>query len=179
MTAFSNVIDLRFAVSDLVGDRAISDVFPRLVQMAELDFDSRLRTRHQLFDATLTFDGGVSALPPDFLEMYSVDNTPYSTSRRYSIDGFNINAAGMSGDVGAKYYARLPSLTCGGCNWLLEQYPTVYLYGVGIQAAKHLKNVEIATLISSLYSEAIKLLRVDDERARYSVSTVRVMGPTP
>ncbi|WP_454916547.1 hypothetical protein [Xanthobacter sediminis] len=37
MSAFQNIIDLRFAVSDHVGSRAISDVFPRLVEMAETD----------------------------------------------------------------------------------------------------------------------------------------------
>jgi hypothetical protein len=187
MTAFQNIIDLRFAVSDLVGNRAISDVFNRLVEMAERDFDSRLRTRHQITDATLTFDEGICPLPPDFLEMIVVCDAA-GMPRKFQVGAFNITipaysgvVEAYSGDVTAQYYARLPTITNSNtaCNWLLEQYPTVYLYGVGMQAAKHLRDVDVATQISSLYGEALQLLRVDDERARYSVSAVRVKGLTP
>lgn len=180
MTAFQNIIDLRFAVSDHVGNRAISDVFQRLVQMAEADFNSRLRTRHQIVEATLTFDDGLAPLPPDFLEILNV--CPRSgMKRQFQIDGFNIRIPGMGGDLDIEYYAKIPTITCSSSasNWLLCQYPTVYLYGVGLQAAKHLKDVDIAVMTSSLYSEALSLLRTDDERARWSAAAVRVRGPTP
>lgn len=180
MAAFQNIIDLRFGVSDHVGNRNISDVFPRLVEMAELDFNSRLRTRHQIVDATLTFDEGVSPLPPDFLEILNVCPRP-GMKKQFQIDGFNITIPGFSGDLTIQYYAKLPSLTCSptASNWLLARYPSVYLYGVGMQAAKHLKDMETAVATSSLYGEALNLLRVDDERARWSAATVRVQGLTP
>lgn len=174
MSAFDNIIDLRFGVSDMVGNRAISDVFPRLVEMAERDFDSRLRTRMQVKDATLFFEDGASPLPPDYMEMFEL-------SGRYSVDGFSISMPGAGGDRTVKYYARLPSLTCSptASNWLLQRYPSVYLYGTGLQAAKHLRDAELAMQASSLYAEAIDLLRVDDERARWSTASVRVGGQTP
>lgn len=179
MSALQNMIDLRFAVSDAVGNRAISDVFPRLVEMAEVDFNSRLRTRHQIVDATLFFDDGLSPLPPDFLEIHSV--SPRAARQQYQIDGFNIRIPGFGGEADFQYYAKLPSLTCSptATNWLLRQYPSVYLYGVSLQAAKHLSDVDRAVAMSSLYSEAVQLLRVDDERARWSASNVRVGGFTP
>lgn len=176
MSAFRNIIDLRFAVSDLVGNRAISGVFPRLVEMAEADFNSRLRVRQQLVESTLYFEDGVSPLPPDYLEAYSgVGCVPYA------IDGFNISIRRASGERDIVYYAKLPSLTCSptATNWLLREYPSVYLYGVALQAAKHLRDAELAVQISSLYGEAIKLLQRDDERARWSQAAVRVQGPTP
>lgn len=179
MAAFQNIIDLRFAVSDHVGNRSISDVFPRLVEMAELDFNSRLRTRHQIVDATLTFDDGISPIPPDFLEILHSGST--CTRSKFQVDGFNIVMPGFSGDLELQYYAKLPSLTCSptASNWLLSRYPSVYLYGVGMQAAKHLKDMEIAVATSSLYGEALKLLQIDDERARWSAASVRVQGLTP
>lgn len=178
MTAFQNIIDLRFAVSDHVGNRSISDVFPRLVEMAEADFNSRLRTRHQIVDATMTFDDGVSPLPPDFMEILRV-GPHHSGSRSFQIDGFNMTIPGFSGDLTMQYYGKLPSLTCSPTNWLLRQYPSLYLYGVALQAAKHLKDVENAVQTSSLYAEALQLLRIDDERARWSAASIRVKGPTP
>lgn len=177
MAAFQNIIDLRLAVSDQVGNRAISDVFQRLVEMAEVDFNSRLRTRHQMRDETLFFEGGVSPLPPDFLELISLGIRPL----KYRTDGFNITVPGLQGEVPVSYYARLSSLTSSptACNWLLRQYPNVYLYGVALQAAKHLKDVELAVQMSSLYAEALQLLKIDDERARYASQPIRVKGPTP
>lgn len=180
MSAFQNIIDLRFAVSDHVGNRSISDAFPRLVEMAELDFNSRLRTRHQIVDATLTFDEGVSPLPPDFMEILHV-GPHHCGSRKFQIDGFNITIPGFSGDLTMQYYGKLPSLTCSptATNWLLRQYPSLYLYGVSLQAAKHLKDMDTAVATSSLYAEALQLLRIDDERARWSAAAVRVNGLTP
>lgn len=175
MTAFQNVIDLRLAVSDLVGDRTISGVFPRLIQMAEGDFNSRLRTRHQITDYTLVFDEGVAALPPDFLELIQSN-----CNRRFRIDGFNATMPGYSGEMNVQYYAKIPPLcTPTSSNWLLCNYPNAYLYGVALQAAKHLRNADLAVQIASLYSEAMALIRIDDERARYSTATIRVKGPTP
>jgi len=196
VAALQNYIDLRFAVSDHVGNRAISDVFPRLVEMAEADFNSRLRTRRQIAEATLTFEGGLSPLPPDFLEIVGVYGLhgsdlhasptgaflrPGSGYSSYQIDGYNISINGYSGDRTIQYYAKLPTLTNSptACNWLLRDYPSIYLYGVGLQAAKHLRDQELAVATSSLYGEAIQLLRVDDERARWSNSIVRVQGLTP
>ena len=94
-----NYIDLRLAVNDHVGNRAISDVFPTLVQLAETDLNSRLRTRHQVYESTLYFDGGVSPLPHDFMELISFpDGRGGSHHPRYSVDGFNISIPGFSGE---------------------------------------------------------------------------------
>lgn len=178
MAALQNIIDLRLAVSDHVGNRAISDVFPRLVALAEDDLNSRLRTRMQIRDATLSFEDGEASLPPDFLELISLKGCGPG---QFQVGPMSIRIPGAVGDWSAQYYARLQSLTYGptACNWLLQRYPTVYLYGTALQAAKYLKDSQIAVATSSLYAEALKLLQVDDERARWSVAVTRVRGITP
>lgn len=180
MTAFANTIDLRLAVSDLVGNRTISDVFPRLIELAEVDLNSRLRTRHQIDDHTLTFVSGAATLPTDFLEILSACLRS-GQKRDFQITGSEMLIPGFAGDLDIQYYAKIPTLTTSplATNWLLERYPNAYLYGVGLQAAKHLRNAELAVQIAGLYGEALGLIRVDDERARYSASTVQVRGPTP
>jgi len=196
MASFQNYIDLRFAVSDHVGNRAISDVFPRLVQMAEDDFNQRFRTRYQITDATLTFVDGVAPLPADFLEILHVYGTNGYQMRagqqagfrrvgsgfsQYQIGASDITIYGFSGDRDIQYYAAIPTLTSSATatNWLLERYPSVYLYGVGLQAAKHLRDVDLATATDQLYTYAIGSMKVDDERARWSGSIVRVQGQNP
>ncbi len=178
MSAFQNIIDLRFAVADHVGNRAISDVFPRLVALAEDDLNSRLRTRMQIRDFTLTFDEGEAALPPDFLEMIAIKGRGPGD---FQVLPLTIRMPCRAGDYEAQYYARLPSITCSptATNWILQRYPSVYLYGVGLQAAKHLKDAELAVATSSLYAEALQLLTVDDERARWAMAAVRVKGCVP
>lgn len=178
MSAFQTTIDLRFAVSDVVGNRTISDVFPRLVELAEADLNSRLRTRWQIRDATLTFADGEAALPPDFLELIRVGGRAPGT---FQVTSWSIAIPGRVGDVAAQYFARIPSLMSSptATNWLLQRYPSVYLYGVALEAAKFLKDAGLATSTAGLYGDALRQLTVDDERARWSMATVRVKGLTP
>lgn len=182
MTAIANYIDLRLAVSDLVGNRNITDVFPMLVQMAESDFNSRLRTRQQIVEATMTFEEGISPLPPDFMELISIRNGQgCEIHPRYEVDGFNMRIRDYEGDLDIQYYCKLPSLTTSATatNWMLVKYPAVYLYGVGLQAAKFLKDVDMAQAVDQLYGSALGSLDRDDYRARWANQVVRVQGATP
>jgi hypothetical protein len=100
---------------------------------------------------------------------------------KYSIDGTNIYIYGYSGDRDIEYYAKIPSLTMSPStsNWLLEEAPDVYLYAVGLEAAKFLKDVDLAQATKLLLDGAMAELRVGDERARWANSVVRVQGCTP
>lgn len=196
MSAFADYLDLRFAVADQVGNRNLSDVMPRLVQLAEASLNEELRTRHQITPDTLTFADGVATLPTDFLEILHVfglngkqlrastladAKRPGSVWSRYSIDGTNIYLSGFSGDRDIEYYAALPTLTASPTttNWLLSKYPKVYLYAVSKEAAKYLRDAEGAAAMDTLLSESMAGLKANDEKARWANSTVRVQGLTP
>jgi hypothetical protein len=196
MAAFADYLDLRFAVSDHVGNRSISDVMPRLVQMAESSLNRKLRTRQQITYETLTLVSGSVALPTDFLEMLHVfgDNGKQlragsladiqregSQYYRYAIDGSNLLIKGYSGDRDIEYYAALPTLTTSASttNWLLADYPEVYLYAVGLEAAKFLKDADLGVATNQLLDAALSSVKIDDDRARWANTTVRVQGCTP
>lgn len=196
MTALADYLDLKFAVADQVGNRALSDVMPRLVQMAESKLNSTLRTRQQITPATLTFTDGASTLPTDFLEILHVfglcgkqlhastladSRREGSQYARYSIDGTNIYLKGFSGNRDIEYYAALPTLSASPTtsNWLLSKYPDVYLYAVSKEAAKYLRDADGATAMDTLLKEAMTALETNDERARWANSTVRVQAQTP
>ena len=196
MSALLDYLDLRFAVTDHVGNRNISDVMPRLVQMAESSLNKKLRCRQQITADTLTFTDGVADLPDDFAEMSSVYGLNGRKMRasilgdarrsgseyaKYSIDSSKIYIYGFSGDRDIEYYAKLPTLTtsASASNWLLQEAPDVYLYAVGLEAAKFLKDVDLTQATKTLLDDALQSLAIDDERARWANSVVRVQGPTP
>lgn len=196
MAAFADALDLKFAVADHVGNRSISDVWPRLVQMAETQLNQRLRTLWQVKDATLDFSDGAADLPADFLEMLSVygivgsqlhsgprgdQRLPGTSFSTYSIGDGKIYIRGYGGDRDIQYYAKIPTLSSSlsATNWLLERYPETYLYAVALQAAKWLKDVDLAQATDQLYGYAIQAIKIDDERARWGNGVVRVQGITP
>lgn len=196
MVAFADYLDLRVAVAEHVGNRNISDAMPRLVQMAESTLNQKLRHREQITSDTLTFTAGVSPLPADFLEMINVFglygaamragsladvNRSGSEYSRYAIDGSDILIYGVSGDRDITYFAKIPTLTTSvsTTNWLLRDYPSVYLYAVGLEAAKFLRDMELAQATQGLLSQAVNDMKVDDDRARWSNATVRIQMVTP
>jgi len=195
MAVFADYLDLRFAVGDHVGNRGLSDVMPRLAQQAESYLNKELRCRQQVTYGTLVFTSGVAPLPADFLEIITVFdafNNPMRATQladqrrigsmysKYSIDGTSINIDGYSGNRDIQYYAKLPTLTAGPTttNWLLSEAPDVYLYAVGFEAAKFLRDVDLAQATKALLDGAMSELRTGDERARWANSTVRVQGCT-
>ena len=196
MTAIANYGELRQALSDHVSHRNISAVLLRLVQTAEGMFSRKLRTRYQITSATLTFASGVSTLPDDFLEMidvFGLNGYQYRSGStadakragsmwsRYSIDGTGITINGYSGSRTINYFAKIPTITGSptATNWLLTNFPDVYLYGVGLEAAKHLKDPELVQISKAFLDDALRDVKVDDDRARWSNTTVRVQGLTP
>lgn len=196
MGALADYLDLRFAVGDHVGNRNLSDVMPRLVQQAETYLNKELRCRQQVTYTTLTFVNGSSSLPADFLEMITVFdgfNSPMRATQladqrrlssqwsKYSIDGSKIYINGYSGDRDIQYYAKLATLTAGPTtsNWLLADSSDVYLYAVALEAAKFLKDVDLATATKTLLDGAMSELRLGDDRARWANSVVRVQACTP
>jgi hypothetical protein len=196
MTAFADYLDLRLAVSEHVGNRAIADVFPRLVKLAETTLNKKLRTRKQMTTATLSFTGGVAALPAGCLEIISLFGPngepmratsladvqfPRSSYTQYAIDGTNVVIYGLTGDRELRYFAALPTLTTSPTtsNWLLADHPHVYLYAVGFEAAKFLRDPELAAMTDQLFSNALDEIKIDDDRARWANGVVRMQAATP
>jgi hypothetical protein len=196
MSALDDYLDLRLAVSEHVGNRAISDVFPRLVQLAETTLNKKLRTRKQMTTATLTFTSGVAPLPTNCLEIISLFNMhkepmratsladvqfEQSSNTQYAIDGTNVVIYGLTGTRELRYFASLPTLTTSPTtsNWLLADHPHVYLYAVGFEAAKFLRDPELATMTDQLFSNALDEIKIDDDRSRWANGVVRMQAYTP
>ena len=202
MTAFTDALDLRTAVVEHVGNADITDVWPRLVLMAEAFLNRNLRTRDQVTRTTLTLASGSVALPSDFLEVIGLydgygmeylqqplqqvkENHPggmYTPSEAYyAISGANLVSMGADGDRDFEYYAKIPTLTTSltTSNWLLQKHPALYLYAVGLEAAKHTRDLELAQVTRDLREAELTEAHIEDDRARYSRARVRIPGVVP
>ena len=127
MAAFADFIDLQTAVVEHVGTAKIADVFPRLVQLAEVNFNRRLRCRDMVTTSTVTVTAGVGALPADFIAAIGVYNAAgfeyvqqplqavktTDTTHYYAISGGNIVTKIADATLSLEYYAKVPTLAGG------------------------------------------------------------------
>lgn len=194
MTAFADFLDLQTAVVEHVGNPTIVDVFPRLVKLAEVTFNRRLRCREQISTAQLTLVSGSAALPVDFQEIIAVyDNGGVEyiqqpiqvlkepqTRGYYGISGGNL-VAKIDETLNVDYYAKIPTITDSltDTNWLLQKHPGLYLYAVGAEAAKWLRDAELAQATLALADMEFMAAAAEDAQQRYSRVRVRTQGVTP
>lgn len=191
--AFADYLDLRTAVLEEVGAPELADIFDRLTKLAEASLNRTLRTRYQITDASVTIASGVADLPSDFAEAIGLFNAqgqellarPYQftaqtyQSGQYSVTGTQVK--GADGTYTLKYYAKLPTLTASmtTTNWLLDNFPSVYLYAVALEALKRLRRVDEVGAVGSVLAGELASLCSDDFAARYARGAVRVQGGTP
>lgn len=194
MTAFADFIDLQTAVVEHVRNPSIADVFPRLVKLAEVHFNRRLRCREQISTAQVVVVGGSAALPADFLEAIGVYTEagieyvahPVQALKQhqprgyYAISGGNIVTKNDE-TLSLEYYAKVPTITDSltDTNWLLQKAPGLYLYGVGLEAAKYLRDAETAQATMPFLDMEFAAVATEDAQQRYSRARVRVQGVTP
>ena len=192
--AFNDALDLRTAVVEAVQDQNITDVWPRLVKLAEATINRRLRAREQIATTTLNVANGFAYLPGDFMEVLSLyDATgreltmqPIGMAVRngtqgfYAVDSDRILAK-EDGAFTLKYYAALPSVsgTLSASNWALLRWPQVYLYTVATEAARYLRNPEMAREFAAVADQEIAAIAAQDASARYGRAKVRFSWVTP
>jgi len=192
MSAFADHLDLRTAVVEQVGNAGIAEVFPRLLSLAETKLNRQLRLRDQITSTLVTATEGKIWIPPDWLEsigLYDAQGCEFIMQSPQRVAGggsyYSVGQRDMTtaatGVTSMEYYAAIPTIadSISATNWLLAQHPHIYLYAAGFEAAKWMRDKELASDMGGLLQEEINEARADDERARYSRARVRVKGPTP
>lgn len=192
--AFTDFLDLQTAVVELVQRPDIADVFPRLVKLAEVQFNRRVRCREQITTATLTVTSGSATMPTDFQEVIGVYNGAGYEYIAQPVQELQItqNAgyyAILSDTLVTKndevltlqYYAKVPTISASmtDSNWLLQKAPGLYLYGVGVEAAKYVRDAETAQATMPFLEMEFAGLAAEDAQQRYSRARVRMQGVTP
>lgn len=164
-----------------------------------------LRTRYNTQTVTLTLaTGGLPVtLPSDFLEaktFLNITTTPYQiipvfnatslytqvtnptatgSPKGVTVTGSNAEFAPFADQIYSVkmyYYAKVPALATASTNWLLTNFPNVYLYGSLLAAEAFLGMDPRLKLWGDLYDNAIQKIAGATERGQYGGSplTVRV-----
>jgi hypothetical protein len=175
--------NLQLAIADRIHRADLTPVIPDFIRQAEDVIYADLDARKQDTRATLTALANTEAipLPTDFMNFRSVSvvsSTPqgtldyrspdqYSqefqfgnagTPRVYTIIGDNMYVQPIPDQdtmLNVVYEAKLSNLSnANPSNWLLSNYPTVYLYAALVQAAIYM--MKDPTTYQAVYDKAIK-----------------------
>jgi hypothetical protein len=181
--AISNYGELKAKLSAYLFHQRLANHYDDCINLFETAANTRLRVRQMETSRPLVMTGGQADLPTDYLVWRTVlftGTTPFvvldyvhpeffrsTWIERYSgnpkifrILGNVINvkpadAANGTDYIQFQYYQKIPSLVGNdtNSNWLLTEYPNVYLYGVLTELAALQRNAEMAQLYKARRDE--------------------------
>lgn len=192
--ALSNYGELKTAIADFLNRDDLTSVIPTFVALAESQIARDLRHWRQERRVTTTLDERFENLPTDWIEgihLYLSDgsqieyasvaeigrqkvltNDTAGKPRLYTINSGQIEFYPAPDDeytLTMVYYARIPAFAVDADdNWLLSNYPDVYLYGSLLQSAPYLAEDARIAVWAQLYGASVKNLGDDSTRARSS-----------
>ena len=175
---------------------------PTAIELAEAEFNRRVRHREMLLRSYFTLSGQYVPLPTDFLEARSVYITAAGYTERleflsieqmqekkqtawdadrpiyYSILGAEIELLPEPSDtfeMDMAFYQRIPALSdLNPTNWLIDQHPDAYFYGALMQCAPYLGRDRRIDTWSSLYETVLESIHLSNERAEYSGGVLKM-----
>lgn len=203
--ALSSYSDLKSSIQSWMFDRSdLATDAGDFIALCEAELNHVLRTRRQITITELTLDSDSrSALPDDYLEFrrvtaltsprrtldlvapnYRDDTYPFRHSGYPSVftidgDGILVLPATTSG-IELEYFAKIAALSeSATSNWVLEQFPNIYLYGSLKHAAIFIGDEGRMQQMGSLFNGLLDALVVSERAALWSRGNARVNGVTP
>jgi len=201
--AITNYGELKSAVGDFLNRSDLTSVIPTFIDFAEAEFNRVLRIRQMIARAEAVIDSRFSAVPADFLEakdLAIVTGNPVTPlqfitqQETAQLRNTTITSAGkptyftVVGDqfeflptpdgeysLEMTYYANITPLSGDSdTNWLLTDYPDLYLYTSLMHSAPYLKDDERIMVWANLAKKAKEELVESDFSASYAGSTPRI-----
>lgn len=193
-----NYGELKAAIANRLGRTNLTAVIPDFVMLGEprlyhgfRDIDvsvAPLRLRAMLAKEAAS----LAALPAGFLAVERLtvsgdprpleyvtperfaDLAPTGSARYYTLQDGGIAVEGGTPAVFAlSYYKKFPVLAADSdTNWLLTEFPNLYLYSALIEAYAHLKDDARIPTAARMYAAAANALIDSDQAERHSGSTL-------
>ena len=204
--ALATYTDLLASVAGWINRTDLTAIIPDFVVLAEARIARDMRLRRQVTNAAISTVANTQtiSLPTGFLEIENIGLSSVSPQTTlsvvtpeildksypnhyspgqpviYCILGDTL-VLGPTPDavytVSVDYYKRWDALTVTATNWLLTNFPMVYLSGCMVEAAMYLQDTDKVALWDSRYrAEVLQLQQMDDAALRSgSVMRVRAM----
>lgn len=200
--AITNYTQLKSAIADFLNRDDLTAVIPTFISLAESRINREVRHWRMENRATATLNDQYVALPPRWIapirltltdsptyELEVVSQAQMLDRRSQALDeaGRPQYYALTQGELEffptpnenytleMTYYEALNALSDSNAdNWLLTNYPDVYLYGSLIHSAPYLSDDARAQTWAALYQSSIDALMRDDEQAKFGGSGLRI-----
>lgn len=194
--------ELKAAIANWLDRDDLTSVIDDFISLTEADIDRKIRHWKMEKRATVQLDDQYSRVPTDWLEsirFYISGGQTYELRQASHADMINrrMSAANVAGrpqyftmSDGAfevfptpdaaytaelLYYSKTPALSDSNTsNWLLEYAPDVYLYGSLVHSAPYLADDQRIQIWASLYQSATDNVNIASDRARNTISGMRM-----
>jgi hypothetical protein len=195
MATITNYTTLQSTIADYLNRADLTAQIPTFIQLAEADFNTRLRTREMIVRAEAQSSNEFVQLPADWLEainlhiidgaqplrFVTLDEADYINKQQiftnvaaYSLMNGAIElipAPGADIDIEMIYYGKITPLSSEvATNWLLTKAPDVYLYGSLMHAQPFLMDDQRMPIFASLYNSRIEALNEESMKSTHSGS---------
>ena len=200
--ALSTYTELKTAIANWLGRDDTDLLIPDFIALCEagLNNDTGCRVRKMTTEATYISLNGLVPFYDDYLALRSIRNTDGNPLELVSPSIFAQRQAmgcigcprwytELAGEIhifpapdyvslDIVYYKRLPALSdINTTNWLLQNYPNIYLYGSLLEAASEAVSAEKILLWQARYDAAALKLHTSDKADRWSGSPVTISMP--
>lgn len=180
-----NYTELQAAIAGWLQRSDLTSIIPTWVRFATAGFNRDLRVRYMESRDSSSLTAEYSALPGDVLEVIAVSDDDGNRLRYldrqqfaalvetgaqpnpavFTVEDWQLRvlpAPSVSEplDVTILYYEQLPALVAAAdTNWLLTDYPDLYLYGSLIHARAWLHDDQRLVLVKKMYDSALAELK--------------------
>lgn len=195
MATITNYTTLQSTIADYLNRADLTAQIPTFIQLAEADFNTRLRTREMIVRAEAQSSNEYVQLPADWLEainlhivdgaqplrFVTLDEADYINKQQiftnvaaYSLMNGAIElipAPGANIDIEMIYYGKITPLSSQvATNWLLTKAPDVYLYGSLLHAQPFLMDDQRMPVFAALYNSRVEALNEESMKSTHSGS---------
>jgi len=200
--AISTYAELQASIANFLNRDDLTATIPDFIALAESSISNSLRHWRMETRVDTALSGQFMSIPSDWLATIRLhlDNTG-TTDVRYlpraemqRMRAEQVDATGIPAYYGHNagqfevfptpdgsytstllYYAKVPTLSDSATtNWLLSNYPDIYLYGALLHSAPYLKEDERAQTWAALYTSAIERVNDASDKATASGSGLRL-----
>jgi hypothetical protein len=195
--------ELKSAVADFLNRQDLASAIPTFISLAESSFNRDIRHWRMDVRTSITLDAQFVDLPSGWLETVKIvnstgegpqeleliplaemderrfaSNDTAGAPRFYAINGGKIELYPTPSEAftASITYVQKPTAlsTSNASNWLLENFPDVYLYGSLAHSAPYLQEDSRLGVWAALYQQALSAINLDSDRAKYSGTGLRM-----
>ena len=195
--------ELKSAVADFLNRQDLASAIPTFISLAESSFNRDIRHWRMDVRTSITLDAQFVDLPSGWLETVKIvnstgegpqeleliplaemderrfaSNNTAGAPRFYAINGGKIELYPTPSEAftASITYVQKPTAlsTSNTSNWLLENFPDVYLYGSLAHSAPYLQEDSRLGVWAALYQQALSAINLDSDRAKYSGTGLRM-----